>query len=264
MFAVPRPTLINVSGPDAERTLHSLLSQEVRRMPVGWVTRTAVTDRRGRLLGLFRVHAWREGETLLEGGPGLEGVLDHLAPFLRLTETEAEVIAGRVEIEPDGSAEDGGEWDGEAWVARLAAPESSLVRVIPGGDPEGDRVAWDSWRAERGIPAMGVDLEPGKALPAEGGLDGTHVSFDKGCFPGQEVILRLRNFGDVRRRLAVVSGEAEAGAELTAAGAPAGTVTTWDPAAGRGLAMVSAHLAEAGAVLEWGGGSLEVAGPAGG
>ena len=41
-------------------------------------------------------------------------------------------------------------------------------------------------------------------LPAEAGLDERAVSFDKGCFPGQEPIARQRYRGKVNRRLRVL------------------------------------------------------------
>ncbi len=38
-------------------------------------------------------------------------------------------------------------------------------------------------------------------LPAEAGLDETHVSFTKGCYPGQEPVARLHYRGRPNRRL---------------------------------------------------------------
>jgi len=38
-------------------------------------------------------------------------------------------------------------------------------------------------------------------LPAEAGLDETHISFTKGCYPGQEPVARLHYRGHPNRRL---------------------------------------------------------------
>lgn len=56
-----------------------------------------------------------------------------------------------------------------------------------------------------GIPAVPADLGPGD-LPNEGGLEDVAISFTKGCFTGQEVMARLKNLGQVRRRLMVIRG----------------------------------------------------------
>ena len=61
-------------------------------------------------------------------------------------------------------------------------------------------------RIEAGVPAWGKELDD-SILPAEAGLDETHVSFTKGCYPGQEPVARLRHRGKVNRRLRVLEVE---------------------------------------------------------
>lgn len=60
-------------------------------------------------------------------------------------------------------------------------------------------------RISAGIPAVPADLGPGD-LPNEGGLEESALSYTKGCYLGQEVMARLKNLGQVRRRLHVVRG----------------------------------------------------------
>lgn len=56
------------------------------------------------------------------------------------------------------------------------------------------------------IPAVPADIGPGD-LPNEAGLDAVAISYTKGCYLGQEVMARLKNLGQVRRRLHVVRGK---------------------------------------------------------
>jgi folate-binding protein YgfZ len=65
-----------------------------------------------------------------------------------------------------------------------------------------------------GIPAVPADLGADD-LPNEGGLDATAISYTKGCYLGQEVMARLKNLGQVRRRLHVVRGLGAAPAART-------------------------------------------------
>jgi len=60
-------------------------------------------------------------------------------------------------------------------------------------------------RISAGIPGVPADLGPGD-LPNEGGLEDAALSYTKGCYLGQEVMARLKNLGQVRRRLHVVRG----------------------------------------------------------
>ena len=58
-------------------------------------------------------------------------------------------------------------------------------------------------RIESGVPRWEREIDD-RILPAEAGLDETHVSFSKGCYPGQEPIARLHFRGHPNRGLRVV------------------------------------------------------------
>lgn len=58
---------------------------------------------------------------------------------------------------------------------------------------------FDTRRIEAGTPIYGADLEEDR-MPAEANLDDA-VSFTKGCYLGQEVVVRLRDRGHLNRRL---------------------------------------------------------------
>lgn len=58
----------------------------------------------------------------------------------------------------------------------------------------------DLIRIERGVPRWGFELGE-TTLPAEAGLDRTHIDFQKGCYIGQEVISRIKSVGHVNREL---------------------------------------------------------------
>jgi folate-binding Fe-S cluster repair protein YgfZ len=74
-------------------------------------------------------------------------------------------------------------------------------------------------------------------LPAEAGLDETHISFTKGCYPGQEPIARLHYRGHPNRRLRVLEVEsASPGDEILLGEKAVGRVTSAVP--GRALGYV--------------------------
>ena len=122
-------------------------------------------------------------------------------------------------------------------------PEEHESWLVLGGDevlderPAGDEVGEEDlerWRIESGIPRWGREIDD-RVLPAEAGLDETHISFSKGCYPGQEPIARQRYRGKVNRRLCVldVEGEAAPGDELLFEGKTVGRITS----AVQGLAL---------------------------
>jgi len=63
-------------------------------------------------------------------------------------------------------------------------------------------------RVEAGKPRYGIDMNE-ETIPVEAGIQGEVISYTKGCFPGQEVIARLKTYGHVNRQLSglILDGE---------------------------------------------------------
>lgn len=59
---------------------------------------------------------------------------------------------------------------------------------------------WETLRLEAGRPAFGAELTD-KVIPIEAGIQARAIDYDKGCYTGQEVIIRLRDRGRVNRHL---------------------------------------------------------------
>ena len=78
-----------------------------------------------------------------------------------------------------------------------------------GAAPVGQGV-WDTLRVEAGYPAYGTDMDE-TTIPVEAGLLDRAFDHDKGCYTGQEVIVRIRHRGRVNWHLrALRFGEAAA------------------------------------------------------
>lgn len=91
--------------------------------------------------------------------------------------------------------------------------------VADGARPAGSGV-WGTLRVEAGRPVFGTDMDDG-TLPPEAGIVERAIDHSKGCYTGQEVIVRIRDRGHVNRHLRVLDlGDVPApaqGAELLAA-----------------------------------------------
>ena len=82
-------------------------------------------------------------------------------------------------------------------------------------------------RIALGVPEGGKDYVLGDTFPHEADLDQLGgVSFSKGCFVGQEVVSRMQNRGNVRKRVVPIEGEGPlaSGAEVKVGAAAIGTV----------------------------------------
>jgi folate-binding protein YgfZ len=130
-------------------------------------------------------------------------------------------------------------------------------------------MALETMRVGAGWPRFGRELSE-DYIPLEAGLKWA-ISFNKGCYVGQEVIARMEAYGRLAKRLVVLgcAGEIGPAAEVLAPGnavraegAKVGQVTSVAPLADGGLlkalAYVKTGMAEPGRELSVGGGDGEL------
>ena len=107
-----------------------------------------------------------------------------------------------------------------------------------------DEQTAEAIRIEGGVPRFGADMDE-ETIPLEAGIEGRAISFTKGCYVGQEVIIRVmhRGHGRVARRLVglLVDGEAPPppGTAVRRDEKEIGQVTSsaWSPALERPIAL---------------------------
>ncbi|XP_047964168.1 putative transferase At4g12130, mitochondrial [Salvia hispanica] len=116
-------------------------------------------------------------------------------------------------------------------------------------DKETDEGNFHLWRLEKGVAEGSTEIPKGEAIPLEYNLVGLNaISFDKGCYVGQELIARTHHRGVIRKRLIPVRFLSSNGKEVEQQVSPgselidnaskkkAGTVTT--ALGSRGLALI--------------------------
>jgi folate-binding protein YgfZ len=140
---------------------------------------------------------------------------------------------------------------GDISVTRL--PGDQFVLTAPS---ENMSALWEAL-AERAVPAGGqcwawLQIEAGvpwitpatreQFLPQMIALDDIGgVSFDKGCFPGQEIVARTRYLGEVKRKLRLghTRGDVQSGDPLFSADQQSGTVLNVAPVPDNGSALLA-------------------------
>jgi folate-binding protein YgfZ len=223
--AARRPrAFVRVKGPGAEEFLQRMLSNDVTQP--GVLDALLLTPK-ARLIAPLRV--WRRGgdDFLLLTEPELGAVVE--STLLRAR------FAAKCEIEPEEHTSTLVFGDVEGLPGEL--PGSVEVLDAPVAETL-DAEELERARIEAGIPAWGKELDDA-ILPAEAGLDETHISFTKGCYPGQEPIARLRHRGHVNRRLRVLEVDsARSGDEVELEGKSVGRITSAVPGLALGYVRV--------------------------
>ena len=223
------PALLEFSGPDAARFLNGQMTQDVRRVAGGKMSvPSCLTDAKGKLQ--FRVWITENdaGHLWVAGAAGSAETLEaRLTRYLIADEVEVADLTGKFALvhllgdvppPPPGvmarQAERVGEPGTDWWLP------AGVGFVIPEGGRTMAADELEALRISRGIPAWGRELTEGM-LPPEALLEATDISYQKGCYIGQEVISRIKSAGKVNRRLSrlvidasveLVSGPLEDGA----------------------------------------------------
>ena len=112
-------------------------------------------------------------------------------------------------------------------------PRAGEAQFVAAAIEAGARVvgaeALDAARIEAGYPLFGVDMTD-DTIPLEAGIEQRAISFTKGCFVGQEVVIRVlhRGGGRVVKKLVglTLSGTAAVGEKILSGEREIGTVTS--------------------------------------
>jgi folate-binding protein YgfZ len=197
---------VRVAGPDAEDYLQRMVSNDVASLAVGAACDALLLTAKARIIAPLRIVRRARDDFLVLTEPELGDVVR--SQLLRTR------FAAKAEIEREHH---------ESWL--VVGGDEVLDERPPGNDASEEEV--ERWRIESRIPKWGAELDD-KVLPAEAGLEATHISFTKGCYPGQEPIARQHYRGKVNRKLRVldVEGEAARGDELQLADKTVGRITS--------------------------------------
>jgi folate-binding protein YgfZ len=126
----------------------------------------------------------------------------------------------------------------------LIVPKDEVARVseilIAAGAIAAEPEVWNILRTESGIPLYGVDVDETTTMPE---LGQRGISYDKGCYIGQEVVARIKYIGHVNRRfvgfICETSDVPEVRSTVQVQGKDVGYVTTavLSPGLGKPIAL---------------------------
>jgi folate-binding protein YgfZ len=294
-----------VTGRDRVQYFHAITSNDVKSLAEGRGTLALLLNPQGRILAELEIYALSEGllvrshasqrertlgtlkKYIIGSKVEIEDLTDQLTSFAIEGPRAAEVIRhlGGAAIDPlPELAIHEAELDGKScWLLGRSHFRGSGVEIIArrevlpalwrtaraevrdhGGAPIGV-TALNALRLEAGVPWFPADFSDAM-IPQEAVLENTHVSFNKGCYTGQEIVERVRSRGHVNRKrvmLKLSTGTPPAaGTKLRASGAEVGFITSsaFSPANGTAIGMgyVRRDQLAPGSVLEFDGGTAEV------
>ncbi len=227
----PNLGCLMVVGPDAVDFLHAQLTSDVASLVPGSDQMSARVDRKGLLLAWFSLHRLPDrGQPF----PVFMLVMPRVMVPIVQADLDKFIIAEDVFLENanevyDGILLAGGEVQkadfpkllklpsrltgdsGQLFLWPRQAGSIQQMKIIEewardhhcvhlDDSAESARV-WSSLQMEAGWPVMGIDLDIGRMILPQTGLERHVVSSTKGCYLGQEVLARIRSYGSVKLAL---------------------------------------------------------------
>jgi len=252
---------VAVRGEDRFRWLSGMVTNTVNDLGTNAGAWNLVLNAQGRIQG--DLHVWREGEALelAIAADQYDRLLTHLDHFIIMDDVELVPLDGETALGlsgpqaadlllrlglpalPESLTSARATWNGkelrlvraygvlaphyELWVQAAQIPALWKALVKTGATPVGAK-SLESFRIAEGIPVYGIDIAE-KDLAQETSQMRA-LSFNKGCYLGQEIVERIRSRGSVHRHLRsleLVGPLPPAGTELTLEGGkPAGQITS--------------------------------------
>jgi folate-binding protein YgfZ len=236
--------LLRFAGKDGQDFLHRMSTQRVNGLAPGAAVHAGFLNAKGHVLAEGMLVA-RFDDVLLDVHEADAAALrEHLLAFVIMDDVEIEDVSAAFRVLPvlgprgPGLLRERPEAAASWANPRRGAPAVDVL--VAAGDAEALRAALlaagaadlsegelEALRIAAGVPRSGAEVDRSR-LPMEAALVASAVSFDKGCYLGQEVVLRGTFRGQVQKglvQLALPEG-AGPGAPLRAGEQEVGVVTS--------------------------------------
>ncbi|HQX27348.1 MAG TPA: folate-binding protein [Alphaproteobacteria bacterium] len=197
--------LVTVSGPDARKFLQDIVTNDINLLDAQPSVYACLLSPQGKFLHDFFITE-KDGALLLEceGGIRAQDLSSRLSKYKLRANVKIECVENiSVYSIPSSSGLTGGSIYPDPRNAELGFRAFEKPAL-----PEQPFEIWDALRISLTIPDGSRDLVIDKSALDEGRIDKLNgVSYDKGCYVGQELTARMHHRGLGKKHLYIVSGE---------------------------------------------------------
>ena len=225
---LPDCSVLSIGGDDRVRFLHNFCTADIKRLPMGHRCEAFFLNPKGRTIGHGYVLALDDRLIVWTVAASGASLLEHLDRYLLSEKVvladDASAFCSLVAVgdrcsevllelgcwpadEQEFINNDLGHWfnasiAGPSIIGIVAAEVAQTVqeRLLDAGAVGCTAEALNVVRVQAGTPWFGIDIDD-RNLPQEVGRDEQAISFEKGCYLGQETVARLDALGHVNWQL---------------------------------------------------------------
>lgn len=229
---------IRVTGSEAVQFLNGLITNDIKNATeTAWLSAVFPTVQ-GRLIGAVRILRTQDGFLIDTESASHDAVLKTISRFtlagdFKVTDVSNELALLTVqgkrarEVVKTGGirATHTGE-DGYDLLPNVEDVSSVMEQLVAAGAQPVSPDTFEILRIEAGIPRHGQDMDETNVV-LEANLDDA-INYTKGCYLGQEIIIRIKHRGHVAKKLTGLTFEksVDAGTAITAEEKEIGRVTS--------------------------------------
>lgn len=226
--------LIKLTGPDAASLLQSLVTQDVLHLEKSQLVYGCLLTPQGRFLHDFFISREEDGFFLECETARREDLIRRLNIFKLRAKVAVEDCQALFDVYV-ATGNSRGFQD-----PRLKMIGYRFYLPIDKEMASGSSQAYKDRRIALGVPEGSIDIKPEVDTLFDVNLDRLNsISWDKGCYVGQEVTARMNYRALVKKRMMIVTGQGLiAGAGLMQGGYPVGEIRSVNSSGTQGLAVL--------------------------
>jgi folate-binding protein YgfZ len=205
---LPDRGVVSVTGEDAAKLLSGLVTNETDGLASGSAMAAALLSPQGKILFDFLVARAETGYLLDVARDKAADLVKRLTMYrLRAKVDIRDMSDAHVVVATWGGKNEPATGMTFADPRHAALGERSMLPATSAPVQTMAVAAYHAHRIALGVPEGGKDYDFGDAFPHEANFDLMNgVSFEKGCYVGQEIVARMEHRGTVRKRTVRVTG----------------------------------------------------------
>lgn len=220
--------IVQITGLDRQAFLHNFCTADIKKMQSGEGTEAFLLNVKGKILGYVYLIVGEESILLLNSGGSVEAIINHLDRYIIREDVQLSDVSNQLHCYlAQIQMTEFGLQSVEAYLNHISFNEddshcvavktnltSKFETLLISAFSEDKAVEWFSdrgmiqvepkvfeiCRIENGTPIYGKDITDSN-LPQEIRRDQEAISFNKGCYLGQETVARIDALGHVNKFL---------------------------------------------------------------
>ena len=198
-YTLLQSSLLKISGEKAGEFLQGICTNDVKSLKVGSLLPVAFLDRIGKVLAVSALHRIEDYFLVQSDFSANKKLFEYLSGLAEFSNCKVEDLSEGFSVFAIFNSE-GTENSAfnlllktQQLIIEKSSEENTIAQLKQKGFAEMAQEDWENYRIGNRVPVYGKDYD-NNYMVLELGLDNL-ISYTKGCYTGQEIVARMKNYG---------------------------------------------------------------------